>query len=181
MAVATALEAGSLGLTDVAIARGLTEARWPARMQRLASGPLPDLLGADHELWLDGAHNPAGGIALAETLADLDERSPRPVWLIVGMMGQKDVAGILGAFRGLAEQVIAVPIPGAHEAPQPPERIAEIARGLGLRAEAAPSVEMALRRVRSLRKGPARVVICGSLYLAGHVLARQEGAGVQTN
>ena len=96
-------------------------------------------------------------------------------------MGHKDAGGILGAFRGLAEQIVAVPIPGAHEAPQPPERVAEIARGLGLRAEAAASVEMALRRVRAIRKGPARVVICGSLYLAGHVLAIQEGAEMQTN
>ena len=181
VAIAAALEAKALGIGETAIAQGLVDVRWPARMQRLVSGPLPDSVGPEAELWLDGAHNPAGGVALAETLADLEERSPRPVWLVVGMMGQKDAASFLGAFRGLAEHILTVPIPGAHEAPTPPERLAEIARELGFRAESASSVEAALKRIRALRKGPARVVICGSLYLAGHVLALQEGAAVQTN
>jgi dihydrofolate synthase/folylpolyglutamate synthase len=181
VAIAAALEAKALGVDEAAIARGLVEVRWPARMQRLASGPLVERAGADAELWLDGAHNPAGGLALAETLADLDERSPRPVWLVVGMMGQKDATRFLTAFRGIVEQVVTVPIPGAHETPAKPEQIAALARNQGLRAETAPSVELALDRIRSLRKGPARIVICGSLYLAGHVLALQDGVAVQTN
>jgi dihydrofolate synthase/folylpolyglutamate synthase len=181
VAVAAALEARTLAVSEAAIARGLVEVRWPARMQRLVSGPLPDLAGPDAELWLDGAHNPAGGLALAETLADLDERSPRPVWLVVGMMGQKDASGFLGAFRGLVERIITVPIPGSHETHLAPDRLAAIARYLGFEAEPAFSVEAALRRIRALRKSPARVVLCGSLYLAGLVLALQEGVTTQTN
>lgn len=181
VAIAAALAARPLAIGEKAIAKGLSTARWPARMQRLTSGPLVDLVGPDAELWLDGGHNPAAGVALAETLADLDERSSRPVSLVVGMMGQKDAAGYLAPFRNLVVEIITVPIPGAHEAPLSPERLAEIARGLGFRAEAATSVETALRRIRSLRKGPGRVMICGSLYLAGHVLALQEGVAVQTN
>ncbi len=181
VAVAAALQAAGLAIGEAAIADGLTTVRWPARMQRLSAGPLPDILGSDAELWLDGGHNPAAGVALAETLADLDERSARPVWLVVGMMGQKDAAGFLGAFRGLAEQVVTVPIAGAHEAPMPAERLADLARDLGFRAEPALSVAAALQRVRQLRKGPARVVICGSLYLAGQVLAMQDGVAVQSN
>jgi dihydrofolate synthase/folylpolyglutamate synthase len=150
-------------------------------MQRLVTGPLVDLVGPDAELWLDGGHNPAAGIALAETLADLDERSPRPVWLVAGMMGQKDAAGYLSPFRNLVVEVLTVPIPGAHEAPFEPQRLAGIARDLGFRAEASDSVEAALKRIRALRKGPGRVLICGSLYLAGHVLALQEGVAVQSN
>ena len=112
-----------------------TTARWPARMQRLDSGPLPSLLKPGSELWLDGGHNPAAGRALAQTLADLEERSPKPVHLIVGMMGLKDAAGFLAPFRGLARHVVTVPIPGAHEAPHAPETLAETARKVGLEAE----------------------------------------------
>ena len=80
------------------------------------------------ELWLDGGHNPAAGRALAQTLADLEERAPKPLHLIVGMMGHKDAAGFLPPFRGLVRHVVTVPIPGAHEAPHPPEALAEAAR-----------------------------------------------------
>ncbi|MGE0699222.1 MAG: folylpolyglutamate synthase/dihydrofolate synthase family protein [Hyphomicrobiaceae bacterium] len=181
VAVAAALALPGLAIDEPAIARGLLSVDWPARMQRLASGPLPELLGPEDELWLDGAHNPAGAVALAETLADMDERSPRPVWLVAGMMGQKDAAGFLGAFRGLVVEVLTVPIPGAHEAPHAPDRLAAAARDLGLRAEPAMSLEAALQRIRTLRKSPARVVVAGSLYLAGHALALQAGRTVQSN
>jgi dihydrofolate synthase/folylpolyglutamate synthase len=181
VAIAAALEAEALGITEAAIARGLTQVQWPARMQRLASGPLVDLVGTGAELWLDGGHNPAGGQALAETFADLEERSPRPLWLVAGMMGQKDAAGFLTPFRGLAERVLTVPVPGAHEAPMPPERLAALARDLGMTAEPSPSVEAALRRIRSLARAPVRVLVCGSLYLAGSVLALQEGVALQAN
>lgn len=181
VAIAAALEAKSLGIGEAAMATGLQSVRWPARMQRLTAGPLADLLRTDAELWLDGGHNPACGMALSETLADMEERSPRPLWLVVGMMGLKDAAGFLAPFRGLAERVITVPIPGAHEAPMTPERLAVIARETGHTAEPAASVADALGRIRVLTKEPVRVLICGSLYLAGHVLARQEGTSVQTN
>jgi dihydrofolate synthase / folylpolyglutamate synthase len=181
VAVATAIETRALGIGEAAIARGLAEVRWPARMQRLTSGPLPDLLGPGAELWLDGGHNPAAGLVLAEAFADLEERSPRPLWPIVGMMGQKDAGGFLAPFRGLAERVSTVGVPGAHEPALAAEQLASIARDVGHTAEPAESVEAALKRVRTLTRGPVRVLICGSLYLAGHVLALQEGVAIQSN
>jgi dihydrofolate synthase / folylpolyglutamate synthase len=180
-AVAAALELADLGIDEPAIEAGLTAVKWPARMQRLVGGPLPDVLKPGSELWLDGGHNPAAGQVLAQTLADLEERSPRPLHLIVGMMGLKDAAGFLAPFRGLAKDVIAVPIPGANEAPHAPETLAEAARSVGLRADVARDVEQALRRIDKEFPGPKRILICGSLYLAGQVLAQQEGVIAQGN
>jgi len=184
-AVAAALRLGTalphLGLGERAIEQGLTGARWPARMQRLDAGPLPSLLRPGTELWLDGGHNPAAGRALAQTLADLEERSPKPLHLIVGMMGLKDAAGFLAPFRGLASHVVTVPIPGAHEAPHAPETLAETAREVGLKAESATDIEAALKRSDAISAVPKRILICGSLYLAGHVLGLQEGVEPQAN
>ncbi len=184
-AVAAALRLGQslpqLGLGERAIEQGLTAARWPARMQRLDAGPLPSLLRPGAELWLDGGHNPAAGRALAQTMADLEERSPKPLHLIVGMMGLKDAGGFLSAFRGLASHVVTVPIPGAHEAPHAPETLAETAREVGLKAESATDVAAALKRTDAYEPGPKRILICGSLYLAGHVLGLQEGVEPQAN
>jgi dihydrofolate synthase/folylpolyglutamate synthase len=171
----------SLGLDEWSIEQGLLKARWPARMQRLDSGPLPSLLKPGSELWLDGGHNPAAGRALAQTLADLEERSPKPLHLIVGMMGLKDSAGFLSAFRGLARHVVTVPIPGAYEAPHAPEVLAETARSVGLEADWVGDIESAIRRTDQYEPGAKRILICGSLYLAGHVLALQEGVEPQAN
>jgi dihydrofolate synthase/folylpolyglutamate synthase len=181
-AVAAALELSSLGLDEAAIERGLQTVSWPARMQRLDGGPLPDLLKTPGtELWLDGGHNPAAGQVLAQTLADLEERSPKPLYLVVGMMGLKDAAGFLSPFRGLARHVVTVPIPGAHETPFAPDKLAQVAENAGLNAETADSIEAALIRTDRLSGEAKRVLICGSLYLAGHVLARQEGVEPQSN
>ena len=180
-AVAAALNLPALQIGDDAIERGLIAARWPARMQRLDKGPLPDLLRPGSELWLDGGHNPAAGQFLAQTLADFEERSSKPLFLVAGMMGLKDAAGFLRPFRGLARHVITVPIPGAHETPYPPEALAETARSVSLTAEFASDVAAALRRIEVLEAGPKRILICGSLYLAGHVLALQEGVEAQGN
>lgn len=181
VAVAAALEVQALSIDEASIAAGLTSVRWPARMQRLTSGPLPSRLKREDELWLDGGHNPAGGEALAQTLADLEERSPRPLWMIAAMMGTKDAGGFLRPFRGLAQRVIAVPLPGAHEAPRTPDQLVAEARALGLDAVAAPDVLTALDLVRQATKTPVRVLLCGSLYFAGHVLALQDGTVPQTN
>lgn len=180
-AVAAALELEALGLDEAAIEGGLVAARWPARMQRLErTGPLRGAR-AGCEIWLDGGHNPAAGEALARTLADLEERSPRPLALIVGMMGQKDAAGFLAPFRGLARRVVAVPIPGAHEKPMPPEELAQVARSVGLDADAADGVEAAVARIMAAMPDAPRILICGSLYLAGNVLAEQQGVATQSN
>ena len=176
--IAAALE---LGLDERAIAAGLAGARWPARMQLLGRGALTQDLRPDCELWLDGGHNPAAGEVLARTLADLEERSPRPLALIVGMMGQKDAAGFLQPFVGLARQVVTVPVPGAHMPPVDPDVLADIARKVGHNATAAEGVAEALGIAAGTTDGPLRILICGSLYLAGHVLALQEGRETQSN
>jgi len=179
--IAAALQLRGLGISDAAIEQGLLQVRWPARMQRLDNGPLSRVLAPGSELWLDGAHNPAGAEALAQTIAELEERAPKPVGLVIGMMGQKDAAGYLSHFRGLVRRIVTVPIPGAHEAPHDPIALAKLAASLGLVADAAPDVEAAIARLQKVEAGPLRVLICGSLYLAGHVLALQDGVQAQMN
>jgi dihydrofolate synthase/folylpolyglutamate synthase len=180
-AVRAALALDGISIGERAIERGLLAVRWPARMQRLDSGPLPSLIRPGSELWLDGGHNPAAGRYLAQTLADLEERAPKPLYLIVGMMGLKDAAGFLAPFRGLARMVVTVPIPGGHEMPYAPGALAETARSVSVKAEESRGVEAALRRIEALEPGPKRILITGSLYLAGHVLALQEGVEPQAN
>ena len=163
LAVAVALE---LDLPEAAIAEGLRSVRWPARMQRLTAGPYGETARvADAELWLDGGHNPHAGAALAATLADRQTRAPRPLALIVGMLANKDAGGFFAALSRSGAAVFTVPFEGAAAEP---EALAGVARGHGLGATACASVEEALSR--ALRLGAGRVVICGSLYLAGEVL-----------
>lgn len=176
-AVAAALELASLGVTVGAIEQGLVHVVWPARMQRLTAGPLVDIIGPEAELWLDGGHNPAGGEALAQTLADLDERAAKPVYLVVGMLGQKDAAGFLSPFSGIARQAIMVPVPGPSEVVRNTGELARIGLAVGLSSEPADDVPAALARIRERDPGAKRVLICGSLYLAGSVLAMQERGG----
>lgn len=185
VAVAAALSLSSahqeLAIDERAIELGLRNAEWPARMQRLTSGPLPSVLGPECELWLDGGHNPAAGDMLADTLAGFEEKTPKPTFLIAGMMGQKDALGFLAPFRGLVRTVFTVPIPGAHEAPHSEDNLAEIARSAGLNAIARPGIMEAIRSIAQLPEEHKRVLICGSLYLAGHALALQEGTTAQSN
>ena len=131
-AVAAALALKDPQLDQTAIERGLATVEWPARMQRLSGGPLCALLQPGSELWLDGGHNPAGAAAIAETLAALEERAPKPLVLVMGLMGQKDARGVLAPFRGLAQRIVTVPIPGAHEAPFNPEALAALAGEMGI-------------------------------------------------
>jgi dihydrofolate synthase/folylpolyglutamate synthase len=141
-------------------------------MQRLTAGPYGEAArAADAELWLDGGHNPHAGAALAVTLAERQARAPRPLALIVGILANKDAGGFFAALSRSGAAVFTVPFDGAAAEP---EALAAVARGHGLGATACASVEAALGR--ALRLGAGRVVICGSLYLAGEVL----GAGRET-
>jgi dihydrofolate synthase / folylpolyglutamate synthase len=180
-AIAAALQLKPLGIADAAIERGLVEVRWPARMQALNNGPLSRLLAPGSELWLDGGHNPAGAEVIAQTLAELEERSPKPVGLVVGMMGQKDAPAFFEHFAGLVRRVVTVPVPGSHDRPRDPQALAEIAAAAGFAAEPATDAEAAIRRLQQAEGGPLRILICGSLYLAGQVLALQEGVQAQLN
>ena len=177
-AIAAALTLAELdphfALDECAIETGLRTVEWPARMQRLTNGPLVKVVGTDAELWLDGGHNPAAGDALADTLAAFEDRAPKPVYLVVGLLGQKDALGFLAPFRGLVRAVYTVPIPGAQEPPHGQDKLAEIARSAGLQAIERNGVVEALKTIAALHPGPKRVLICGSLYLAGHVLTLQE-------
>jgi dihydrofolate synthase/folylpolyglutamate synthase len=169
-AAIAALRVSGLKLSAAAFEAGMTRADWPARMQRLANGRLAALLPAEAELWLDGGHNADGGRAIAAALADLEERVSRPLVLIVGMLSSKDSAGFLKNFSGLARRVIAVPIHQDKTVPAPD--LAEIARDAGLPALARDDVESALDTAGKLDLQPApRILITGSLYLAGEVLA----------
>ncbi len=163
LAIAVALE---LDLPEAAIAEGLRSVRWPARMQRLTTGPYGEAArAADAELWLDGGHNPHAGAALAVTLAERQARAPRPLALIVGILANKDAGGFFEALSRSGAAVFTVPFDGAAAEP---EALAAVARGHGLGATACASVEEALSR--ALRLGAGRVLICGSLYMAGEVL-----------
>ncbi len=163
-------QSGILPLDRAAIADGLTHADWPARLQRLTRGPLIELLPKESDIWLDGGHNPAAGRAVAETMADLAARDPKPLVLVAGMLDTKDAAGFFAPFAGLAAHVETVTIPDAP-ASLPAEKLAEAARTAGLDATPAASLESAVARatVDAGRASP-RVLICGSLYLAGHIL-----------
>ena len=149
----------------------IVNAEWPARMQRLSTGKLSGLGPQGSEIWLDGGHNGEGGRVAAAALGDLEERVSRPSVLIVGMMGNKDAGAFLATFAGLTRHIVAVEIPGTDNG-MPPDRLADAARALGMRVEIAGSVEAALAGLAKLAyEVPPRILIAGSLYLAGHVLA----------
>lgn len=153
----------TLGRTDGAEA-AMTRAFWPARMQRLRQGPLVAALPQGH-LWLDGGHNPAAGAAIADTLRQMTRDR---VWLICGMLNTKDVTGFMRPLAPHARHLYAVSIPD-ETATLSADDTARAAQSVGLSASPAESVADALRDIAALDPH-ARVLICGSLYLAGHIL-----------
>ena len=157
-----------LGVDEAGCEAAVTHAQWPARMQRLVTGPLIDA-APQAELWLDGGHNPAAGEAIAKVLA---QGAARPMHLVCGMLNTKDIAGYLRPLSAHASSLHAVSIPG-ESATLPASQTAAAARALGMQAHEAENVMTA---VRSITKDDpqARILICGSLYLAGNVL-RENG------
>ncbi len=146
----------------------VTQAHWPARMQRLRSGPLVEALPSG-TLWLDGGHNPAAGNAIAATLAQMNVGR---LWLICGMLNTKDVAGFMRPLQDVAQHLYAVSIPG-EAATLSAQATADAARSAGIEASESPDVLTALQSIAAKDPG-AHVLICGSLYLAGHIL-RENG------
>jgi dihydrofolate synthase / folylpolyglutamate synthase len=170
LAIATLRAADAFRISHAAFEAGIVGAEWPARMQRLSSGRLIEQAPAGAEIWLDGGHNAEGGRVVAAALGDLEERVPRQLVIIAGMMGNKDARGFLANFAGQTRHIIAVAIPDTDNA-MPPDRLADAARQLGMRVEIADGVEAALRSLAKLAyETPPRILITGSLYLAGHVL-----------
>ena len=159
-----ALRAGRFSFPVEDFCRGIAAARWPARLQRL-HGALAAMLPSGAELWLDGGHNPGAGVALGAHLAGWRDR---PTDLVVGMKQTKDAAAFLAPLLGHARRVWAVAEPGQHMA-FPIEAIVAASGGV---AAPGPTVAAALRQARGT---PGRVLVCGSLYLAGEVLRQDAG------
>ena len=158
-------------LAAAAIEKGLLHAEWPARLQCLNKGRLAEQGPAGAELWLDGGHNEDGGRALGQAMADLEDKAPRPLIVICGTLATKDTSAFLRAFKGLAQEVLAVPVDGDH-AGRPPRDVAACAMAVGLPAAACQSVEQAFAYLKARAwSTPPRILIAGSLYLAGTVLS----------
>lgn len=166
-----AVRSSGIVIPPAAIEAGIQNADWPARMQRLTHGALIDPLGSRvSEVWLDGGHNAGSAAAIAEAMADLEDRASRPLVLVTGMVATKNPATFLEPFAGLARSMIAIDVPG-HAAFSPDELV-EAARSVGIKAQKAASIEAALSAAIAGSDEPPRILICGSLYLAGEVLGR---------
>jgi len=175
LAVAAARNLPDFEITEREIGKGLNNVTWPARLQRLGPGALHALTFPNSELWLDGGHNPSAAQALSGAMAELEERVPCPLHVIVGMMSNKDAGAFLGPFEGLTEFVAAVSIPGQPNA-YTADELSTMARHQGLFAEPARDLEDAFNLSRSVAQGPVRILMTGSLYFAGKVLeAHQHG------
>ena len=168
LAIAAARHFG-LPVTDKDFAEGLRRVTWPARMQPIRAGKLRDLLPAGHELWLDGGHNPHGAAALARTIAEFDRGRPSKLVLIMGMMSNRDPGEFLQAFEAFRPEVLALTVPGEPNA-HPASHIVARAEAVGFEARPMRSIISALKAAAEVPN--ARVLICGSLYLAGDVLAK---------
>lgn len=168
-----AVKAAGFALTDAMIEKAMATVEWPGRLQRLTEGRLLELAPKDAEVWVDGGHNPGAGEVIAEAMAGLEERRARPLYLVTGMINTKDPVGYFRAFADIAEHVFTVPIRGS-DAGLDPVALAESAFDAGLVAEPAGSVAEALAEIvrRQLPEAvPPRILIGGSLYLVGNVLA----------
>ncbi len=161
----------ALDLPVTAYEQGLAHAEWPARLQHLTRGALTARAPAGSELWLDGAHNEAGGRVLSAAMGEFEARRTRPLVLICGSLSTKDTAGFLRHFSGLAQELLAVPVHGEHSGRSAAD-IAALALQADIPAASCERVEDALDLLAAHDwPVPPRILICGSLYLAGEVLA----------
>ena len=175
VAIAALRHAGLGWGADAGIERGLSTVEWPARLQRLTKGPLVETAPRGAEVWLDGGHNPHGAEAVSRAMADMEEYGERPLYLICGMLANKDALGYLRTFNGLARHVVTVGIPG-EEASMGAGALYDVARRAGLDSAPAEDLDDAMLQIHAWTRlddesTPPRILICGSLYLAGKVLA----------
>ena len=167
LAVLAILTLQDARITEAALAKGVSSVVWPARFQRLTTGPLAERAAkSGSDLWLDGGHNPHAARALATALGALQARDGRPLVLICGMLGNKDAAGFFDAFAALGPKIFTVGFDA--DAAASPQTLAQVATEAGLCARACGDIHQALDL--ALSEGSPRVMICGSLYLAGEVL-----------
>lgn len=169
-----ALKVAGLLPDETKITEGLKSVNWPGRLQPVMHGYLLDLCPEGAEVWIDGGHNPGAGVSVAQFMGEQEERSPRPLYLVAGMLTTKDPVGYFLPFHGLVRHVGTVPISTTTTA-RSPEDLADLARCAGLEATPFPSLDAALADVAACAEKdgePPRILICGSLYLAGEALAR---------
>jgi dihydrofolate synthase / folylpolyglutamate synthase len=167
-----AVRMAGFDVPDEAVEQGVSAAYWPARMQRLSQGSLLGLAPKGSEIWLDGGHNPGAGTVIAEALAERNEQVEKPLFMIAGMLNTKDSTGYFKAFEGLVKHVYCVPVTGS-DAGLAPEKLALAAQEAGLSAEPVASAANALALLRDNfdpDETTPRILIGGSLYLAGEVL-----------
>ncbi|MBS9721680.1 bifunctional folylpolyglutamate synthase/dihydrofolate synthase [Tianweitania sp. BSSL-BM11] len=172
-AAIAAVRAAGFNVTPAIADRALETVTWPGRMQKLTTGKLVELAPQGAEIWLDGGHNPGAGAVIAEALADQEDRNPRPLFLIAGMINTKDQTNYFRAFKGMVRHVFTVPV-GSSDAGVPNDELAVRAGEAGLSAEPIASVGNALSLLRETwdeTEDAPRILIGGSLYLAGQVLA----------
>lgn len=172
-AAIAAIKAAGFEIGERDADKAMTSVSWPGRMQRLTQGRLVDLAPRGAEIWLDGGHNPGAGTVIAEALAEQEEKTPRPLFLISGMINTKDQTGYFRAFKGLARHVYTVPV-SMSDSGVPNDELAARAAEAELSSEPVSSVANALMLLRDTwdeKEVPPRILIGGSLYLAGAVLA----------
>ncbi len=172
-AAIAAVKAAGFEVNHLAADRAMNSVDWPGRMQRLPQGRLSELAPPGAEVWIDGGHNPGAGVVIAEALAEQEERFARPLFLICGMINTKDQTGYFRAFHGMVRHVYAVPV-SFSDAGVPNTELAACAEEAGLSAEPVNSVANALMLLRDTwdtSDPPPRILIGGSLYLVGAVLA----------
>jgi dihydrofolate synthase / folylpolyglutamate synthase len=166
LAIVALAALGDTRITRQAVAEGMKNVSWLARMQNLIKGPLSDKLPEDWELWLDGGHNPAAGEAIAATLKGF---TGKPLHIITGLINTKDPAGFLKPLKEHALSLTAIAIPG-EDASLNAEEVSEVAQKIGFNARSASSVTEAINQIVAENESSARILICGSLYLAGIIL-----------
>jgi len=168
-----AVKAAGFVVTEAMMEKALGSVEWAGRLQRLTDGRLMAHAPAGAEIWVDGGHNPGAGEVIAEAMANFEEKQPRPLYLITGMINTKDPVGYFKAFAGLAEKVFCVPIRGS-DAMIDPVILANAAYDAGLVAEPMSTVGEALDAIKEIldpAKPPPRILVGGSLYLVGDVLS----------
>lgn len=153
-----------LKMEEASCASALVDAVWPARMERLRTGSLVDTL-SNNEIWLDGGHNPAAGRAIASTLKNLPKRDTH---MVCGMLNTKDVDGYLRPISGYCKSMTTITIPNEPNAVST-SNLAQAGSACGLTCHRGEDIKKILTNLSNLYPG-CRILICGSLYLAGHVL-----------
>ena len=168
-----AVKAAGFTVTETMMEKAMSSVEWPGRLQRLSEGRLLSHAPAGAEIWIDGGHNPGAGEVIAEAMANFEERQSRPLFLITGMINTKDPVGYFKAFTGLVEKVFCVPIRDS-EAMIDPVILSNAAYDAGLVAEPMLTVGDALEAIKAVLDPealPPRILVGGSLYLVGDVLA----------